>query len=132
MVATRYSFINAKIFNYDTISIIMIEGIGVDIEEIQRFKTKKIEKFLNSVFTKREIAYCENKKDPSMSLAGKFCAKEAVIKASKKALSPREIEILNKKDGKVKVYISGSYKKNILCSISHTKRNAIAFVIISA
>ncbi len=108
----------------------MVQGIGVDIEEIARFKESyKDEHFINLVFTPREIAYCQKKKEPYISFAGKFCAKEAVIKASSKPLSVKQIEIINEKDGQPTVFINGIKEPFISCSISHTKDNAIAFVI---
>ena len=109
----------------------MIIGIGADIEEIKRFKDNYRKKhFLDLLFSQKEKEYCKNKKEPYISLAGKFCAKEAVIKAYKKEISIKHIEILNSKSGKVEVFINGKIDKNIHCTISHTKKYAIAFVVI--
>lgn len=62
----------------------MIIGIGTDIVEIERIK-KAVEKwggrFLNKIYTEKEISYCYLRKDPFAHLAGRFAAKEAVIKA---------------------------------------------------
>lgn len=106
----------------------MISGIGIDIEETERFK-KVTSYFLKSIFTKREIDYCNGKKDSYIHFAGRFCAKESVIKAHPKKLLMRDIEILNDRLGKIKVYIKGEYKSNIFCSISHIRDKAISFVI---
>lgn len=109
----------------------MVKGIGVDIESIQRFKESyQDEHFLHLIFTEREIAYCRGKKEPYLSFAGKFCSKEAVVKASEKKLNLKSIEILNDQSGKVKVFIDGKIHPKIHCSISHTTDYAVAFVVI--
>ena len=109
----------------------MILGIGTDIESIKRFKeSSKKEHFFNLVFSDTEINYCNQKKEPYASFAGKFCGKEAVIKALNKKVSMKDIEITNLESGKIKVLINGKEDKKIKCSISHTKDYAIAFVII--
>lgn len=109
----------------------MVSGIGVDIESIKNFKKSyKDKNFLNLIFTKKEIKYCQSKKEPYRSLTGKFCAKEAVIKAYNKKIPIKDIEIINLKSGKLKVKIKGKTNKKIKCSISHKNNYAIAFVVI--
>ena len=103
--------------------------VGIDIEKISRFKKKPVT-FLKSIFSDKEIDYCKNKSDPSASFTGKFCAKEAVIKAYNKKITARNIEILNDESGKIKVYIDGKWQNNITCSISHTNDTAIAIAMI--
>ncbi len=107
----------------------MISGIGVDIEEIKQFENKS-ENFLNLIFTDKEIKYCKRKKEPYVSFAGKFCAKEAVIKALDKKISIKDIEVLNLKSGFPVIYVKGKKNNKIHCSISHSEKQAIAFVII--
>ena len=108
----------------------MVNSIGVDIEEVKRFKNTK-NHFLNLIFTKREIKYCKSKKKPYISFAGKFCAKEAVIKAYSKKIPIKDIEVVNLKSDKLEVRIRGKPAKRINCSISHTNNYAIAFVVIN-
>lgn len=109
----------------------MILGIGIDIESIERFKKSYTNKrFLDLIFTQKEIEYCKRKKEAYISFAGKFCAKEAVIKAYDKEIPIKNIEILNLKSGKIKVFINGKINNSLHCSISHTKDYAVAFVII--
>ncbi len=109
----------------------MVIGIGVDIEEIKEFRKSISQKrFVSLLFTKREIAYCQKKKEPWISFAGKFCAKEAVVKAVFSKLKMKEIEIINQKNGKLVVFIQGKKMKKIFCSISHMKTHAMAFVIV--
>jgi len=106
----------------------MIKGIGADIEKTDRFK-KISEDFIKSLFSDREIRYCKSKKNFFLSFAGKFCAKEAVIKAYTRNLSMKDIEIVNELSGKVRVYINGKLNRNIHCNISHTDGYTIAFAI---
>ena len=107
-----------------------ILGIGVDIEDISRFKSKPYEvntKFYETIFTKKEIQNCLEKKYPYQHFAARFCAKEAFIKASnEKLVDYTSIEIEN--IGKKPVIKRGNYE--IFLSISHEKDKAIAFVII--
>lgn len=53
--------------------------IGVDIEDIERFKNKS-EEFIQRIFTAVEIDYCQKFSKPESHYAARFCAKEAVIK----------------------------------------------------
>ncbi|VVB83553.1 4'-phosphopantetheinyl transferase superfamily protein [uncultured archaeon] len=109
----------------------MISGIGADIELITRFKKKFANKrFFELIFTERERDYCEKKKEPIISYAGKFCAKESVIKAFGKKIFFKEIEIINNQKGIPEVYIKGKLNKSIHCSIAHSGEYAVAYVII--
>ncbi len=105
--------------------------IGIDIEEIERIKNahkKWKNRFLERIYTKREIVYCFSKKDPYPSLCGKFCAKEAIIKTCSFSLSFKDVEIVNKNNGKPTVFIN-SRKSTIKISISHSKTHATAIAI---
>ena len=112
-----------------------ILGIGVDIEDIDRFRKlpyKKNKSFYEKIFTKKEIVYCLKKTDPYPSFAVRFAAKEAVIKALpdknkkfKSAKSFQSVEILMRWK-KPYIKING---KNIFISLSHEKEKAIAFAI---
>jgi len=107
-------------------------SIGVDIEKTSNFiPSKDNNHLINFLFTKKEIAYCQKQKAPQLAFAGKFCAKEAVVKALKKGkVNIKKIEILNSTGGEPEVYISGKKKPEIECSISHIDDLAIAMVII--
>lgn len=108
----------------------MITGIGIDIEAIARFrKSSRDNHFLRLIFTDTEIKYCQSKHEPYISFAGKFCAKEAVIKANKIKLQVKDIEIRNDKSGKINVLVKGKAAPHILCSISHTEDYAVALAI---
>ena len=116
---------------------------GIDIIEIDRIK-KNIDntndKFCDKVFTKLEIDYCESKKRQRYQhYAARFAAKEATFKAlsdkldNKFQISWKDIEILNKNDGKPYIIIPNEYMKDIEdidLSISHCQSYAIANVVI--
>ena len=112
--------------------------IGVDIEDISRFKDKSLEKcsnFLNRIYTKSELDYCFKDKNFAAHLAVRFCAKEAVYKAlnqlTDKNISLKDIEILNNDKGVPYINlknIESEYKIEI--SLSHDRTKAIAYAII--
>jgi holo-[acyl-carrier protein] synthase len=61
-----------------------IIGLGFDATDIPRVRevfTRHGERFLRRVFTDEEIAYCTRQRDPVPSLAARFAAKEAAMKA---------------------------------------------------
>lgn len=116
----------------------MITGIGTDIVEVNRI-SKAIERwgdqFLKHVYTGEEIAYCLRFKYPAEHFAGRFAAKEAVIKAlpDLKNLTWTGIEILNDNTGKPHCILKNKNNDQpVLISISHTHEHAIAFAIIAA
>jgi holo-[acyl-carrier protein] synthase len=109
----------------------MILGIGTDIELIERFKKRDNKRFFELVFTEKEREYCEKKKNYEVHYAGKFCAKESVIKALGKKMALQEVEIINNPEGKPEVFIRGRLNKQIYCTISHSGKYAVAYVIIT-
>lgn len=116
---------------------------GTDIIEIERIKDS-IEstnnKFLDRVYTKNEIQYCESKKSQKYQhYAVRFAAKEAVFKALSEKLEDKysicwkDIEIVNNNQGKPYVNLVSNYDKfieQIDLSLSHCKQYAVANVII--
>ncbi len=104
-------------------------GIGVDIEDINRFKKLKYsqnKKFYEKIFTEKEIEYCLSKKNPHQHFAARFCAKEAFMKAlNRKVRDYKSIEIKSREG---RPFINWRNKKYLL-SLSHDKDMAIAFVI---
>ena len=59
-------------------------SIGVDFESISRVDgllRRYGDRFLARVFTDHEIAYSQRRRFPAQHLAGRFCAKEATMKA---------------------------------------------------
>jgi len=98
------------------------------------------EKFLDKIYTKNEIEYCESKKiQKYQHYAARFAAKEAVYKAisehfsDENYISWKDYEIINDKTGKPKINLIGEKYKDIESidvSISHCKEYAIANVIV--
>ena len=92
-----------------------IFGIGTDIVNIKRME-KSIKKsrnnFINKVFSKNEILYCERKKNPFPFYAKRFAAKEALSKALgtgiRKGINFKNIEITNDNFGKPSIKLIGS------------------------
>ena len=116
---------------------------GVDIIEIERIKSdiEKIgEKFLNRVFTDKEIKYCESKKAQKYQhYAARFAAKEAALKAVSKYLddkysvSWKDFEVENDGQGRPKINlfnVNTDNIQNIDISISHCKLYAMASVTV--
>lgn len=113
--------------------------IGVDIEKVERFKNKTLENdghFLKAIFTEAELQYCFSKGKSAQHLCGKFCAKEAFIKAISNyniCISLNQIEILNHSNGKPYFNLPQDYKYiESKLSISHTSENAVAQVLITS
>jgi holo-[acyl-carrier protein] synthase len=113
--------------------------IGVDIVEIARLEkaiARHGEGFLERVYTDSELKLYR-KKLPS--LAARFAAKEAVIKAlgkPAKDISLKEIEILSGPGGQPVVNLYGKTQQQakgmglskLAVSLSHSKEYAVAFV----
>ncbi|MBP6730520.1 MAG: holo-ACP synthase [Chitinophagales bacterium] len=120
----------------------MIAGIGTDIIQVERIK-RAIEKeaLKLKVFSAREIEYCDKDKSGE-SYAARAAGKEAFFKALgtgwRDKMGISEVEILNDELGKPFIELSGETLKvferkgggRIHISLSHTKENAVAFVII--
>ncbi len=119
----------------------MIHGTGVDIIEISRIKKsmdRYAGKFEEKIFTPQEIEYCRSQANPCKHFAGRFAAKEAVLKSLgtglAQGISWKDMEILNQESGAPVLQITGAGKKifdslnlkNIHISISHDKLYAIA------
>lgn len=108
-------------------------AVGVDIEDIERFKNKP-EHFFERIFTQLEIEYCLKYIHPESHFAVRFCAKEAVIKALTALkitnVTFNEIEVYNDENNCPHIRISKELEKDIKfnISLSHDRTKAIAFV----
>lgn len=113
-------------------------GIGTDIVEISRIeRAMENPKFIERVYTSREIEHMERKGARPESYAGRFSAKEAISKAlgtGVRDFNLRDIEILNDDLGKPYVVLGENLKDRrgdiIDISISHSKEFATAVAII--
>lgn len=115
--------------------------IGNDIIEVKRIEeciNKLGEKFLDRVYTEKEIEYCESKKNMKCQhYAARFAGKEAIFKAisplicDKFSVNWKDIEILNNEQGRpyAKFISSNLDSLTIDISLSHIKEYAIATAI---
>lgn len=109
-----------------------IANIGTDIEEVRRFENLD-KKILQRLFTKEELDYSLKSKNKAQHLAVRFAAKEAVFKALPfDEIALKKIEIIRKPGAKPQIVVKDERAKNLIfkLSLSHTKNNAIAFVIV--
>lgn len=115
---------------------------GTDIIEIERIKNSINElqdKFLDRIYTKKEIEYCESKHNAKYQhYAARFAAKEAVFKAISEHLDGKyniewkNIELINDENGRPKIKFVDIEIKELLqidISLSHCKEYAVANVV---
>lgn len=124
----------------------MIYGIGVDIAAISRFQFFMEQKnpILERLFCKNELEVCTTRKDGASSLAARFAAKEAFLKALgtglRNGISWHDMEVVNTSLGKPEFNIYGKAFElcrnagiqNILLSLSHDGGNAVAMVVLES
>src|SRR5687768_3431861 len=117
-------------------------GIGTDIIECLRI-AKMIERhgelFLTRVYTSHEIEYCTARKASTQHYAGRFAAKEAVLKALgtgwTRGIHWRDIEVRNDVGGKPRIALAGVAREmceklgiaEVHMSISHCRKHATAY-----
>ncbi len=102
----------------------MIRGIGIDIVEHDRINLEVVKK----ICTEEELLIYQTKKSDKLRIeyiASRFAAKEAIIKATNKKYTLKEIELSNDKNGKIKSNI-----KNIKISIAHEEHYSVAIAIL--
>lgn len=115
-------------------------AIGIDTVSLERMKEAlRNERFVKRVFTEGEIAYSMSKREPHRHLAGRFAAKEALLKAlSKGLLSGLEmtgIEVTNGPGNRPSLRLRPEARallngRAAHLSISYTKEYAFALVSI--
>ena len=121
---------------------IVAHGIDlVDCPRIEEMVKRHGERFVKRVFTAAEQAYAEASKNRIEKLAGRFAAKEAVLKLIgtgwRGKIAWTDIEIVNNPAGSPEVSISGEVEKladklgikQISVSITHTANFAIASAV---
>ena len=122
----------------------MIVGIGIDVAEVKRIAEvieSQGERFLKRVFTRDEVAYCEQFRNKYERFAGRFAAKEAAMKALGTGWSRGvrwvDVEVVRHRGRRPTLELKGEARKiadglgvrNIALSITHTVEQAIAQVI---
>jgi holo-[acyl-carrier protein] synthase len=125
----------------------MIISTGVDLAEVDRIQSA-IEhprigrRFRDRVYTPAEIAYCEKKQRGKYeSYAGRFAAKEAVMKALGRGWGAKvrwlDIEVVRARSGKPAIVLHDKTARlagelgirRWALSITHTKQHGLAYVI---
>ena len=125
----------------------MIISTGVDLAEVDRIQAalddpRTGKRFRNRVYTEREIAYCESRQRGKYeSYAGRFAAKEAVMKALGRGWGAKvrwlDIEVARARSGKPEIALHDKTAKlaaelgirRWALSITHTKEHGLAFVV---
>lgn len=117
-------------------------SIGTDIIECARIGQmieKHGEVFLQRVFTPREIHYCSSRKAAFQHYAGRWAAKEAVLKVLgtgwAKGIQWTDVEVQNQVSGAPILCLTGKAAeiakergiREIMISISHCRAYATAF-----
>ena len=121
-----------------------VVGIGTDIVECLRI-AQMIERhgelFLSRVFTPQEIEYCSARKAATQHYAGRWAAKEAVLKAMgtgwARGISWQDIEVRSQFNGRPTIALGGGAREvceqlniqEMLISISHCRTHATAYAL---
>ena len=113
----------------------------VDFKRIEQMLERHEDRFLDRVFTSAEQAYANSNRDSTQTLAGRFAAKEAVLKLMgtgwRGKIAWTDIEVLNNPSGQPEVTVRGEVEKiaaslgvkQISVSITHTANFAIASAV---
>jgi len=119
----------------------MVESIGIDIAEVARFERlvrRYGDRLVRRVLGRQETEIYLRRHDRAAFLAGRFAAKEAVVKALGKFLTTRpplsELEIINDPSGRPWVKLPDHigahlHRVDIQVSISHERSFAIGLAI---
>lgn len=116
--------------------------LGVDIEEVSRFRRLvRNKRFLDRIYTPREVIYCRAKKNALQHFAVRFAAKEAVWKCLsetlhrlRKNLGHRDIGIRNSASGKPEITLPPSLKsieRRVHISLSHSSSHVVAVAVLN-
>jgi holo-[acyl-carrier protein] synthase len=121
---------------------IIAHGIDlVDCPRIEEMIKRHDQRFIDRVFTSCEQAYADSNKDRVEKYAGRFAAKEAILKLMgtgwRGKIAWTDIEVVNNAAGQPEVTLCGEVKKiakghgikHISVSITHTANFAIASAV---
>lgn len=118
-----------------------ILGLGVDLCEIARMERAlaRHPSMRERVFTPEEVAYCDSRARPAESYAGRFAAREAVIKAlgGYRGKGWQDISVTRAPTGAPAIRLEGNAKRRadalgitqILITFTHERTSAIAFAV---
>lgn len=122
----------------------MILGLGTDIVEISRIRhmlERHGSHFIERCFTQPEIDYAMKHRDSAVRYAGRWAAKEAVVKVLGtgfvQGITFHDVEIVSLHTGQPTVRLSGEAAgiaarlgiQNVLLTISHAREYATATAI---
>jgi holo-[acyl-carrier protein] synthase len=120
-----------------------IVGLGTDLVEVERFRlalTRQGDRLSERLFSEAEREYAGRQKDPTKSLAARFGAKEAVMKAMGVGLwkfKLRDVEVVKARSGAPSVALHGRAAEMAAelgitqweLSLTHTETTALAVAI---
>ncbi|MFB3738616.1 MAG: holo-ACP synthase [Candidatus Velamenicoccus archaeovorus] len=118
-----------------------IVGLGVDICEVARMERAlaRHPRMRERVFTPEERAYCDSKARPAESYAGRFAAREAVIKAlgGYRSKGWQDISVARHPSGAPRIVLAGNAKRRadelgiarVLITFTHERTNAVALAV---
>ncbi len=120
----------------------MIIGIGVDAVDVRRFAQmlERTPSTRQRIFTPDELAYTDSLSDPVPSLAVRFAAREAVMKALGVGLGAfdfHDVWIRRRETGQPEIVHTGRAEtlaeqcgvRQWMVSLTHTDDTAIAYVV---
>jgi holo-[acyl-carrier protein] synthase len=120
-----------------------VTRVGVDLIEIERIRRAldRYPGFRGRCFTEAEQAYCESRRNPAESYAGRFAGKEAVGKALglgvARAFAWKDIEIVGRPkpsvrlSGRVLTWAERVQAGRIDLSMTHSRELAAAICVVS-
>lgn len=122
----------------------MLIGLGTDIVEIERIRgmiDRHGDHFLERCFTSAEIAYAQQHRDAAVRFAGRWAAKEAIVKVLGtgfvQGITFHDIEVVRLDSGQPAVRLSGGAADiarrlgitDVRLTISHAREYATATAI---
>jgi holo-[acyl-carrier protein] synthase len=125
----------------------VIVGTGIDIAEVPRIAAtirRFGDRFLRRIYTEGEIRYCDSKANRIERYAARYAAKEAGMKALgtgwSRGVRWRDIEVARQPGSRPTIVFHGRAAeiaeklggRHVSLSISHTKEEAIAHVILES
>jgi holo-[acyl-carrier protein] synthase len=117
--------------------------VGVDLIEIERIRRalERYPGFRERCFTEAERAYCDSRKNPAQSYAGRFAGKEAVGKALgfgvARAFAWRDVEIVGRPKpgvrlhGRLAAWAERLGAGEIDVSMTHSRELASAVAVVA-
>lgn len=128
----------------DSLIRVSIVAHGIDLIECRRIAEvmeRHGERFVQRILTPHERAYVQGKRNPIPHLAGRFAAKEAILKVIgtgwRGRICWRDMEIINDSAGQPQVTLTGESARiartrgilRVVVSITHTSEYAAASAI---